>query len=323
MVEASRDGRLSAGESQQLREHLRDGCAACRQQTRFLGWLADALPRGGGSDDEVALRRLRRAIVSEAHERLSGASTPVWRRTAVRVAAVVCLALAAGYLYGRTPQIRVTPLTAERNVAQHLEGDREVVVLGEGTYELTVQRNWFDRSVVVHVPDGEIEDVGTVFSVRVEHARTARVHVTRGAVVLHLGGVPELRLLAGSEWSAAPVPEIVAPVITVEPAPVDLVPAEPSELANDHESEPKVAPQKQRHPRRVLHAARAHAEPDAETSVSDENTSEDAVYLRVLDLLHQRRMNDARRLGESYLERFPNGFRRPEIERLVQRVDSQ
>ena len=44
---------------------------------------------------------------------------------------------------------------------------------------------------------------------------------------------------------------------------------------------------------------------------------EDLVYLRVLALLRDGRKGEAHLLAEDYLRRFPNGFRRPEIERIA------
>jgi ferric-dicitrate binding protein FerR (iron transport regulator) len=42
------------------------------------------------------------------------------------------------------------------------------------------------RPLLVKLPDGELEDVGTTFSVLAENRRTARVSVEEGRVVLRL-----------------------------------------------------------------------------------------------------------------------------------------
>jgi hypothetical protein len=41
--------------------------------------------------------------------------------------------------------------------------------------------------------------------------------------------------------------------------------------------------------------------------------TEDAMYLRVLDLLREDRPEDARALAARYLSEFPQGFRRREV----------
>jgi hypothetical protein len=47
---------------------------------------------------------------------------------------------------------------------------------------------------------------------------------------------------------------------------------------------------------------------------------EDSAYLRVIDLLRRGRVDDARRAAQSYLSSYPDGFRRPEVSRLVEEL---
>jgi hypothetical protein len=277
--------------------------------------------------DEVAVRRLRQATLKRAHDEVYRKSAVRWRREWLVAGAVVPLiaAVAIWSGIGRTPEIVVTPLTAAAPVRRWSERDREIVVLGDGVYELSVRRGMFDRQVVVRVPEGEIQDVGTVFGVSVQQGKTARVAVSHGAVVLHLRGVPEMRLNAGSAWE----PPARLEVETVE---VEVV-GEATPVVQD--SAPSVSPpQKAKH--RPEHSAKARPldqdhdhdhDQHVRQHVSDASTvdlaGEDATYLRVLDLLRQQRAADARRLAELYLERFPRGFRRPEIERIARPPDSQ
>jgi hypothetical protein len=238
-------------------------------------------------------------------------------------AAVALAATLATWLgFGRTPEIIVTPLAAAVPAQRRCERDREVVVLGDGSYELSVRRGLFDRHVVVQVPEGEIHDVGTVFGVSVQQGRTARVTVTQGAVVLHLRGVPEVRLNAGNVWEAEPRLELEdVPVAAVlEPEQAASAPVVDEQAVQTSERSVKHVQELHRHDRRrQREPAKAHeVSRVADARVVDlEAAGEDATYLRVLDLLRQRRTADAQRLAELYLERFPRGFRRPEVERIA------
>lgn len=72
--------------------------------------------------------------------------------------------------------------------------------LTEGTLRLRVQRPAGGRRVLVTVPDGEIEDVGTAFDVVVADRRTERVSVHEGRVVVRLRDRPPVTVDAGKAW---------------------------------------------------------------------------------------------------------------------------
>lgn len=324
MVEAARIGQLAPAQAAQLREHLLSGCGVCKLEKRYLDWLGARLLENEPACDEVALRRLRQSTLKRAHDKLYRA--PSLRRQGSRIllgaAVAVAVALATWLGFGRTPEIVVTPLAAAVPAQRRCERDRDVVVLGDGSYELSVRRGLFDRHVVVQVPEGEIHDVGTVFGVSVQQGRTARVSVTQGAVVLHLRGVPEVRLNAGNVWEAAPrlalegVPiEAVLEPEHAAPAPaVDEHAGQTSGRSFDHaQALPRHAGRRSRERVTLREVSRG-----SDAGVVDlEAAGEDATYLRLLDLLRQRRTADAQRLAELYLERFPRGFRRPEVERIA------
>jgi hypothetical protein len=115
--------------------------------------------------------------------------------------------------------------------------------------------------------------------------------VREGAVQLRLRGAPHLVLQAGSIWEA-PVPAMVD--VEARPVREELAPA------------PDRAPQ---HERRKRAKAVRRAAVDSKT--------EDAMYLRILDLLRADREPVARRLAQRYLQEFPDGFRRAEITRIA------
>jgi hypothetical protein len=48
-------------------------------------------------------------------------------------------------------------------------------------------------------------------------------------------------------------------------------------------------------------------------------SGEDATYLRVLELVREGRRFEAQLTAADYLSCYPNGFRRPEIERIAER----
>jgi hypothetical protein len=51
--------------------------------------------------------------------------------------------------------------------------------------------------------------------------------------------------------------------------------------------------------------------------VDDATRAEDESYLRIVALSRAGAVEDMRRAAQRYLQRFPTGFRRPEVERLA------
>jgi hypothetical protein len=76
--------------------------------------------------------------------------------------------------------------------------------LTDGTLRLRVQRPAGGRRVLVVVPDGEIEDVGTAFEVAVADRRTERVSVHEGRVVIRLTDRAPVTVDAGKAWRRRP-----------------------------------------------------------------------------------------------------------------------
>jgi ferric-dicitrate binding protein FerR (iron transport regulator) len=305
LIEPWRDGLIDSAKRTLLEQHLRRGCEPCQAQIRYLDWVVEELRARAPIVDELSLQRRRMpALVQAAQQRQRGLALGQQRLGAVKGALAVALALGIGLvLLDRSPRVRVARISGGGEVRRFTEGDRSVVQLSDGRYELQVSRGFLDRSLVVRLPDGEIEDLGTAFGVTVEDGRTSHVAVTEGVVQLRLHGAPGLRLEAGSAWDPPPAAhQEVAPV----PQPPEPEP-EPDAIS------PALGPQ----------PTAAHAKPakhNAHTSAAGDNT-EDAMYLRMLDLLRADRKDAARGLALRYLKEFPAGFRRAEVLRISQSKD--
>src|SRR5450432_908218 len=76
---------------------------------------------------------------------------------------------------------------------------------------LRIQRRAAVGRIVIVVPDGEIEDFGTVLRVRVAETRTVGVTVEEGNVAIRISGLPEVRLGPGGSWAPEPVTAIDVP----------------------------------------------------------------------------------------------------------------
>ncbi|HEY6880694.1 MAG TPA: hypothetical protein VI299_21875, partial [Polyangiales bacterium] len=159
--------------------------------------------------------------------------------------------------------------------------------------------------LVVRVPDGEIEDLGTVFSVTVEDGQTREIIVREGRVLFRRHGAPTLQLVAGTSWrDTGKPPEIEVPPPPEPKLEPPLVPPAPAPVAKlkkaRRASVPAVEPP----------AEEAHGEGDA-------GSAEDAAYLHILALLREGRRDEARLAAFSYLSAFPNGFRAIEVARIA------
>jgi hypothetical protein len=180
--------------------------------------------------------------------------------------------------------------------AKRSESDVERVDLLEGTLRLTVDRPSGGKRLVVRVPDGEIEDVGTTFHVVVWQGHTQRVAVDVGRVTVRLASLPPFTLSSGQSWE-----------LTSPPSVVDARSAGSSPVESGSAS-PAVAKAPTR--RSVTRATTARA---PATSVDEE----DAAYLEATRLAREGRTAAARAAALAYLRRFPDGFRREEAAQLA------
>lgn len=241
-VEALRDGRLSGVELSRFQSHL-GVCAVCAAEAAALEALARRLrsePRSA-EGDELRVRRERTRLLAAFDAGLlpeprRGVEKP-WFAWTLASALLSLLGVLAWALWlPRVAPVAQSPaepppgvsVRAERSAqwSRRVEGQLETVVLQSGVLAIHVDRAVTQRRLLVVLPDGELEDVGTTFSVSADAGRTTRVLVQDGSVVLRLRGKPALVLGAGEAWSAASMPLEMPPPPDSAVAP----PAPPSAL---------------------------------------------------------------------------------------------
>ena len=99
----------------------------------------------------------------------------------------------------------------------------EIVTLHDGTIHLDVDPLHAGERFRVVIGKSEIEVRGTAFEVTADHDRLLDVHVLHGRVEVRPSGRATIVLVAGGDWTDAPV---AAPV-TIVPAPSSSPPAPP------------------------------------------------------------------------------------------------
>jgi hypothetical protein len=355
-AEAMRDGRLGHAERASFEKHVRS-CAACAREVRALDTLGERLrTTAGESADELCTRRERtrllaafdRALVAP-EGRPGSSNVQRWWIRATGVAAVAAAVITLLPLRGReTPAARRPEIHADAEAAwsEHVEADGERVVLERGTLSIHVDHASAPGRFAVVLPDGELEDIGTTFAVRVEAGHTTRVAVVEGRVVLRMRGQAPVAVDQGETWVpptiAAPVasapallavPEASAPALLGDPAfsspsPTSAAPAITTSSGTQTLS-----------PASPMRSAIAVPAPEFRAAMSafdagdwhdaaalfaafgakhpTDPRAEDAAYLRVIAL--QRCSDDrARQAAREYLTRFPAGFRRAEVGTMAQ-----
>jgi TolA-binding protein len=343
-VEAWRDGRLSGAEAERFRAHLKL-CPNCTTEMQNLDALGEALRAALPSTDELHVRRERTKLLAAFDARLVPAARP-WRSSLALVAAVAaltCVVLAGAFRFARpapapaiarhaAPVVEPVAVRADRSARWSRQADAqlETIRLESGALSIHVDHAASSRRLRVLLPDGELEDIGTTFSVSADSGHTTRVSVQEGSVVLRLRGVAPLALSAGDAWSPPPVAPPEAPtsprlraatgtqaVVSANAGPASGV---PSSAIGGTPSEPDPAAEF----RAAMAALNRGDNSQAATLFgafvtqhARDSRAEDAAYLRVLAL--QRTGNDGamRQAARDYLTRYPHGFRKSEIEPLA------
>jgi hypothetical protein len=207
------------------------------------------------------------------------------------------------------------------------DGAMTTVRLEDGDARFHVEHAGPARRLVVLVPDGELEDVGTTFFVRVRDGHTLEVRVDEGRVAFRHGSDPSVLLTAGQRWTAHdPVavgspPPIKAPEMPVDvPRPTASSPARTPTSVSRHPAEPPI----ERELRDAVAAldggdpGRAAAKlREIIARYPDDARAEDAAYLLVIALQRASDGEGARAAARDYLRRFPDGFRRAAIEPIA------
>ena len=107
--------------------------------------------------------------------------------------------------------------TAAPNGRGESKIELDQVVLESGTLSIRVDHAVSRHRLLVILPDGALEDIGTTFSVSADAGHTTRVTVQDGSVVLRLDGKPPLVLGAGDSWAPPPAPPLQRPPLQYRP----------------------------------------------------------------------------------------------------------
>jgi hypothetical protein len=310
-IEAARDGRLGAEAQALLALHVAR-CTSCALEAQALESLAGRLRTiSEVPADDVSVRRLKWRVLHAIDRDRSGASASARGRwlalggaACLGVFSVVGAVRFRGASGGSDPTLEVAAEPGAR-WGTRTEGDMKRIDLETGTLRIRIARHPGDRMVVVGLPDGEIDDIGTTFSVTVAGDRTRRVGVEQGRVVLRLRGRADEELATGESWSLPASAE--GDRIAVAPS------LEVPEVAPEIRREaPAPGPSTKRSPRP---AATARAAPSVAV---DAGNGEDLAYLHVLKLLRAGDVASARAAAGDYMREFPAGFRAPELRRLLE-----
>jgi hypothetical protein len=331
-VEATRDGRLTGAERASFERHVAI-CSVCAGEVRALESLARALRASSRDElDELRVRRVRTRLLAAFDGAVIG---PKRRRVSPLLACCLAVVVAVALLVrwrakGAAPSFAAAAVVRADGDAfwsSRMDGDRERIVLARGALSIHVDHSQGDRRLVVVLPDGELEDIGTTFTVSADADRTTRVTVTEGRVLLRLRGRPQITIGPGDSWvgeTPAPVACATAPVVTA-PSPEPAV----GELSS-HPARSPVPPASVRAPldsssdfRAAMDALERRDNHQAATLFAEflgkhpgDSRGEDAAYLRAIAL---QRCGDAAGTTDAareYLRRYPYGFRRLEMEQL-------
>jgi hypothetical protein len=354
-VEALRDGRLTGVEVARFQSHVRS-CPACAHEMLALAELGDALRSTTASPEahELHVRRERTRLLAAFDASL--VPVPNRNRAKLWLGAVAALGLVIALLALRLrPSLPVTSVVASSESvkvqaattakwSRRAENKLETITLETGTLSIRVDHQLPDRRLLVLLPDGELEDIGTTFSVTAAAGHTTQVTVQDGSVVLRLRDAPALTLRAGDSWIPAPAlgptpsaaREAPAPTLlrapSAKPAPSAVGPSRTSAVRAP--AVPRVAD-----PPSVADAAnRPDPAADFRVAMSSftggdnsraaslfaaflnqhprDSRAEDAAYLRVLALQRAGNLNGMKQAAAEYLKRYPHGFRQAEVEPL-------
>jgi hypothetical protein len=328
-IEAARDGRLTGRALASLDVHRRS-CAQCRAESSLLDAMASALGALPVAEtDALTMRRQRQRLLARFND--AQVSPPAHRRRTWAAVALVAACAVAFVLVvhsrrgdpSPTASRAATPVDPITIVAQGAtwsridDGATTRVRLDDGELDVHVAHGDTPHAFVVELPDGQLEDVGTTFRVRVHGGQTVAVDVGEGIVVLRRTGRDPTTIVAGGSWSAE------SPSATGASAPASNVATAPPRATTPPKREPD-------------DGASAREFRDAVTTLNAGDNvaaacelraflarhpagaqAEDAAYLLVLALRRAGDDTGARDAARAYLRKYPHGFRRTEVETLA------
>jgi hypothetical protein len=321
-VEAAHDGRLDAAARAALAQHQRS-CEPCRIAATALASLGSALATlPVPATDALSARRSRNRLLAAFESAPNThAPQPVRGRGRIALGAFVLAGVAATAVVAMrsrpsvdppaTPAVEaraatvvatsaaeiaaVTVVATSARWSRHDEGGLTRVRLDDGDLELHVPHGTEPHRLIVSLPDAELEDIGTAFHVSVVAGRTVSIVVSEGAVVLRRAGQPAVLLAAGERWLAEPAHP--------ERDKRDTVPREFRDAVSLLTS--------------GRNAAAAAALRGFLARHGGDSRAEDASYLLVLALQRAGDSAAMRTAARAYLQRYPRGFRRSQVEPLA------
>jgi hypothetical protein len=338
-AEAMRDGRLGDAERASFERHL-TACHWCLTEVGALDALAESLrrSRSRGEADKLLVRRERTRLLAafdgilvapERQRRLR------YRLIWAAVAALIAGLVVSSRLRHAVPLADLTNAVVRPDGAtvwsERTEGDLEQVRLERGSLWIHVDHaSGRRRRLVVVLPDGELEDTGTTFTVSADDGRTTCVTVQDGSVTLRLPGHWAVSLGPGETWT--PVAQPVASsssapaagsTATARVAPLAGASA-PSPASNPSSLAPAAASSPAIDPAVAFRVAMAALDTgDNRTAAASfasflvrhpsDPRAEDAAYLEVIALQRCGDRDATKVAGQEYLRRFPAGFRRAEV----------
>jgi len=349
-AEAWRDGRLSGPEAGRFQAHA-SGCAACTRELHDLQTLADALGAPiENAPDELHVRRERTRLLAAFDARLVPVARQnnnpklIWATIAATLAFSAVALLLIG-TRGQLPIVTVSPALAPSAApppepveiradsaakwSRKAQDNVETIRLEAGALSIRVDHTAATRRLLVILPDGELEDIGTTFSVSADAGHTTRVSVQEGRVILRLRDEAPRTLGAGESWSPPPSPSPSASAAPVSRQVAETsAPAKAVPVASVPGVRPKRAPVADHDAATEFRAAmtafdggdNARAAALFGSFISahpGDSRGEDAAYLRVLALQRSGNAGAMRQAATDYLRRHPHGFRKAEIDALM------
>jgi hypothetical protein len=340
-AEAMRDGRLAGTELASFARHTTN-CRACRHEVRSLDALGEALRASPGEARADELRRLRERtrLMAAFDATLVAPRRSGGRRRVLWPATFVAAAVLAGiFVLGRArsrSNVELTPTVVVRAVAasvwsRHTEDGREAIRLERGELWIRVDHTRTKTGLIVRLPDGELEDTGTTFTVSAADGRTTRVAVEEGRVLLRLRGRPAVAIGRAETWApqppTLPSPTPSRPAATSPPHRTRTAARAPDVSAGGTSpGSPAVTPD---HGETAFEfraavtlldggANRAAAAAFARfvTKHPGDPRAEDAAYLRVIALQRCGAGDEMSGAAQDYLRLYPAGFRHAEMAKL-------
>lgn len=336
-VEAARDGRLTGLELARFRAHV-NHCAPCAHEAEALDAFGQALRSlPAVANDDLRVRRGRTRLLAAFNTALLPAPSNVKRWLVPLLAAACVTALTLTLWHSGSAPTRSTAVKVSATAAapareaiavlaspasqwsRQVESHRETITLTAGTLTVSIDHTLSPRRLRVLLPDGELEDLGTTFSVTATPTATTHVAVQDGTVILRLRERAPIILGANQTYSPSrsePPAKTASPLHPPLPAPARAGSAAPvpSSAAVDAASEFRAA----------LSALNAGENARAASlfgsflaSHPTAPSAEDAAYLRVLALQRAGNTQAMRSAARDYLARYPAAFRRAEVEPLA------